>query len=69
MCIGAAIQTCSFSLAQIIVGRIVTGFGNGMNTSAIRMFGCIALGWMALLTFFSQLYGSLRWRLRRLEDS
>lgn len=37
MCVGAVIQTSSFSLAQLIVGRIVTGFGNGTNISAIRM--------------------------------
>jgi MFS family permease len=32
MLVGAAIQTSSFGLAQMIVGRIVTGVGNGMNT-------------------------------------
>lgn len=35
MIIGAAIQTASFSLAQLIVGRWITGFGNGMNTSTV----------------------------------
>lgn len=29
MIVGAAIQTASFSLAQLIVGRWITGFGNG----------------------------------------
>ncbi|KAF2170720.1 hypothetical protein M409DRAFT_63802 [Zasmidium cellare ATCC 36951] len=38
MIIGAAIQTSSFGLAQIIVGRIVTGVGNGMNTSTIPVY-------------------------------
>lgn len=38
MLIGAAIQTASFSLAQLIVGRIVTGVGNGMNTSTIPVW-------------------------------
>jgi MFS family permease len=33
--VGAAIQTCSYSVAQMIVGRIVTGVGNGMNTATI----------------------------------
>lgn len=27
MCVGAVIQTTSFGLAQLIVGRIVTGIG------------------------------------------
>lgn len=34
--IGAAIQASSYSIAQLIVGRIVAGLGNGMNTSTIR---------------------------------
>lgn len=38
MLIGAAIQTASFGLAQLIVGRIVTGVGNGMNTSTIPVW-------------------------------
>jgi MFS family permease len=29
MIIGAILQTASFGLAQLIVGRVVTGFGNG----------------------------------------
>jgi hypothetical protein len=29
MIIGAAIQTASYGLAQLIVGRWITGFGNG----------------------------------------
>ncbi|GAA6035068.1 hypothetical protein JCM8097_002170 [Rhodosporidiobolus ruineniae] len=35
MCIGAVIKTASYGLAQMIVGRIVTGFGNGMNTATV----------------------------------
>lgn len=35
--IGAALQASAFSIAHMIVGRIVAGIGNGMNTSAIRM--------------------------------
>lgn len=38
MLVGASIQTASFSLAQLIVGRIVTGVGNGMNTSTIPVY-------------------------------
>lgn len=34
--IGAALQASSTTIAQIIVGRIVAGLGNGMNTSTIR---------------------------------
>ncbi|ROW10272.1 hypothetical protein VMCG_01923 [Cytospora schulzeri] len=35
MVIGAAIQASSFSLPQLIVSRLITGFGNGMNTSTV----------------------------------
>jgi MFS family permease len=33
MVVGALLQCTSYSLPQLIVGRIVTGWGNGMNTS------------------------------------
>ncbi|KAL4942973.1 hypothetical protein BDV06DRAFT_153114 [Aspergillus oleicola] len=35
MVIGALLQCTSYDLAQFIVGRLVTGFGNGMNTSTV----------------------------------
>ncbi|KAF1354744.1 sugar transporter STL1 [Delphinella strobiligena] len=35
MVVGATLQCSAFSLAQLIVGRIITGFGNGMNTSTV----------------------------------
>jgi MFS family permease len=35
MIIGAILQTASFGLAQLIIGRWITGFGNGMNTSTV----------------------------------
>jgi hypothetical protein len=35
MIIGAAIQCASFSLGQLIASRLITGFGNGMNTSTV----------------------------------
>lgn len=35
MIVGAILQASSFQLAQLIVGRIVTGFGNGLNTSTV----------------------------------
>ncbi|KAF7187583.1 Major facilitator superfamily transporter mfsA, partial [Pseudocercospora fuligena] len=38
MIVGAIIQTASVDLASIIVGRIVTGIGNGMNTSTIPVY-------------------------------
>ena len=36
MVVGATLQTSAFSLPHLIVGRIVTGIGNGMNTSTGR---------------------------------
>ncbi|KAL1875941.1 hypothetical protein VTK73DRAFT_9725 [Phialemonium thermophilum] len=38
MIIGAAILASSFTRAQLIVGRIVTGFGNGMNSSTAPVY-------------------------------
>ncbi|EIW81743.1 general substrate transporter [Coniophora puteana RWD-64-598 SS2] len=38
MAIGAILQTTSFSFAQLIVARIVTGFGNGMITSTVPTY-------------------------------
>lgn len=38
MTIGALLQCTSYALPQFIFGRIVTGWGNGMNTSTVRMF-------------------------------
>ncbi|KIW02625.1 hypothetical protein, variant 2 [Verruconis gallopava] len=35
MIIGATLQCSSFSLAQLIVGRVITGVGNGLNTSTV----------------------------------
>ncbi|KAF9874709.1 hypothetical protein CkaCkLH20_07846 [Colletotrichum karsti] len=36
--IGAALQAASFGIPQMIVGRIVAGLGNGMNTSTIPVW-------------------------------
>jgi len=36
--IGTVLQTSSYSIAQLIVGRIVTGFGNGITTSTVPMY-------------------------------
>jgi MFS family permease len=35
MVVGASIQCSSFSLGQLVSGRVITGFGNGMNTSTV----------------------------------
>lgn len=35
MIVGAILQCSAFSLAHFIVGRIITGFGNGLNTSTV----------------------------------
>ena len=34
MIIGAILQTASYGYAQMIVARIVTGLGNGLNVSS-----------------------------------
>lgn len=39
--IGAALQASSYGIPQMIVGRVVAGIGNGMNTSTIRTY-CIS---------------------------
>lgn len=36
MTVGALLQCTSYELPQFIFGRIVTGWGNGMNTSTVR---------------------------------
>lgn len=38
MTIGAILQASAFSLAQLIVGRIVTGIGNGMITATVPTY-------------------------------
>jgi MFS family permease len=35
MIVGATLQCTAFSLPHFIVGRLVTGFGNGLNTSTV----------------------------------
>ncbi|KAK5166095.1 uncharacterized protein LTR77_008356 [Saxophila tyrrhenica] len=35
MVLGATLQCSSFSLGQLIASRLITGFGNGMNTSTV----------------------------------
>lgn len=36
--VGAALQVSSFGIPQLIVGRIVTGLGNGINTSTVPVW-------------------------------
>ncbi|CAO1635143.1 unnamed protein product [Sympodiomycopsis kandeliae] len=38
MTIGAVIMTASYEIGQFTAGRIITGIGNGMNTSTIPMW-------------------------------
>ncbi|KAG7449357.1 general substrate transporter [Guyanagaster necrorhizus] len=38
MTIGAILQTASFSYAQMVVARIITGVGNGLNTSTVPAY-------------------------------
>lgn len=36
--VGAVLQAAAYGMPQMIVGRIVAGLGNGMNTSTIRKY-------------------------------
>lgn len=36
LAIGGALQASASTIAHMIVGRIVAGLGNGLNTSTIR---------------------------------
>ncbi|KAH6659889.1 MFS sugar transporter-like protein [Truncatella angustata] len=38
LCIGGALQASAYNIAHLIVGRIVAGFGNGLNTSTIPVW-------------------------------
>lgn len=38
MVVGAILQASSTTLEQFIIGRIITGLGNGGNTSTVRSF-------------------------------
>lgn len=41
MIIGAILQASSFSYSQLVVARIVTGVGNGLNVGAIHFIYCV----------------------------
>ena len=36
--VGAALQTSAFNLPHLIVGRIITGLGTGIDSSTISMY-------------------------------
>lgn len=38
MVVGATLQASAFSLPHFIVGRVITGVGNGLNTSTVPMW-------------------------------
>ncbi|KAL1944300.1 hypothetical protein VTO73DRAFT_3485 [Trametes versicolor] len=38
MIVGAILQTTSFSYTQMVVARIITGLGNGLNTSTVPSY-------------------------------
>lgn len=36
--VGASLQTSAYSVAHLIVGRIITGFGTGIDSSTVPMY-------------------------------
>jgi sugar porter (SP) family MFS transporter len=38
MIVGAVLQSSAFNLAHLIVGRVITGIGNGLNTSTVPIW-------------------------------
>ena len=36
--VGATLQTSAFTLAHLIVGRVITGFGTGIDSSTVPMY-------------------------------
>ena len=36
--VGATLQTSAYSLAHLITGRIITGFGTGIDSSTVPMY-------------------------------
>lgn len=53
--IGAALQCSAYGIPQLIVGRVIAGVGNGLNTSTIREFR--ALRPIFLFLILRQLFG------------
>ncbi|CAG8909796.1 unnamed protein product [Penicillium egyptiacum] len=65
--VGAVIQTTSFSIAQMIVGRFITGLGNGLNTTTIPRFPIAFQIFYALITtlLLPWLPDSPRWLIQK----
>ncbi|OBZ76779.1 Sugar transporter STL1 [Grifola frondosa] len=71
MIIGAILQTTSFSYAQMVVARIITGLGNGLNTSTVPSYhaecspaarrGSLIMVEGSLITFGIMISYVLRW--------
>ncbi|KIK64113.1 hypothetical protein GYMLUDRAFT_195951 [Collybiopsis luxurians FD-317 M1] len=57
MSIGAVLQTTAFSVAHMIVARLITGFGNGMNTSTAPVWQSetAKAAWRGKLIVFSMI--------------
>lgn len=36
--VGASLQTSAYTLAHLITGRIITGFGTGIDSSTVPMY-------------------------------
>ena len=36
--VGATLQTSAYTLAHLIVGRVITGFGTGIDSSTVPMY-------------------------------
>ena len=36
--VGATLQTSAFTLAHLIIGRVITGFGTGIDSSTVPMY-------------------------------
>lgn len=51
--VGAIIQATAYGIPQMIVGRIVAGLGNGLNTATIRTFTGPHSQALWLLTLYS----------------
>ncbi|KAJ5833372.1 hypothetical protein N7474_001683 [Penicillium riverlandense] len=56
--IGAALQCSAYSIPHLIVGRIVAGIGNGLNTSAIRKGPSVSYERLEMLIIISAVWHS-----------
>ncbi len=58
MIIGAILQATSFSYAQLVVARIVTGLGNGLNVCN-RSYMLLSLCFSILLTRYGGVFSDV----------